>query len=275
MRPTLLPEDGLALPQALRFVTVGTHRLETRWIAPLRDDAPVLVFLHEGLGCIDMWRDFPARVAAATGCAALLYSRYGYGRSTVRQGEARGTDYLHVEALDALPALLDALGIHDPVLIGHSDGGSIALIHAARARRRVRGVVAMAPHEFVEDITLAGIRKAREMWELTDLRARLGRFHDDPDGVFLSWNDTWQMPAFRTWNIVDELAAIACPVLAIQGEDDEYATLRQIEVIAEHVADTELLALADCRHSPHRDQPQAVIEAIARFVVRVQGPGKG
>ncbi len=271
-RPELPPPAGLPLPQAVRFVEAAGHRLETRWIPAVRAGAPVLVFLHEGLGCIDMWRNFPARVAAATGCPALLYSRYGYGQSDVRS-TPRELDYLHREALDALPALLDVLDIHDPVLIGHSDGGSIALIHAAEARRRVRGLVVMAPHEFVEPVTLEGIREARRMWETTDFRGRLARYHRDPDGVFFAWNDTWLRPAFRDWNIVDCLARIACPVLAIQGEDDEYASLRQIEVIAEHVADTELLALADCRHSPHRDQNDAVVEAITRFVARLESGG--
>ncbi|THF67566.1 alpha/beta hydrolase [Pseudothauera nasutitermitis] len=215
-----------------------------------------------------MWRDFPARVAAATGCAALVYSRQGYGRST--GGEApRTADYLHVEALRVLPELLDALEIDAPVLVGHSDGGSIALLHAADAGRTVRGLVVMAPHEFVEEETLAGIRAARAAWATTDLRTRLGRYHADPERVFLSWNDTWLSAEFRAWNIEDCLPRIACPVLAIQGRDDEYATLRQIEVIAERVGDAALLALEDCGHSPQRDQPAAVIEAIARFVARL------
>ncbi|THF60830.1 alpha/beta fold hydrolase [Pseudothauera rhizosphaerae] len=271
-RPELPPAAGLPLPHPTRFVDAGGHRLETCWIPGLRPGAPALVFLHQGLGCADMWRDFPAQVVAATGCPALVYSRYGYGRSEPRS-TPRGVDYLHVEALEVLPALLDALDIHDPVLVGHSDGGSIALLHAAEARRRVRGLVVMAPHEFVEELTLAGIRDARQAWfDDPKLRERLARYHPDAKDVFFTWNDTWLLPEFRAWNIEACLDRIACPVLAIQGEDDEYGTLRQIQVIAEHVADTELLALADCRHSPHRDQPEAVVEAIARFVARL-APG--
>ncbi|MCB1937604.1 MAG: alpha/beta hydrolase [Rhodocyclaceae bacterium] len=247
------------------FVEVGADRIEIVRIGATDASRPTLVFVHEGLGCVAMWRDFPQQLCARTGCAGVVYSRAGYGRSSPARG-VRGVDYLHLEALEALPALLDTLQLARPVLVGHSDGGSIALIHAAQAARAVAGLVVMAPHEFVEAVTLEGIRAARAAWAETDLQARLARYHDDPGWVFHSWNDTWLMPAFRSWNIEACLPAIDCPVLAIQGEDDEYATLRQIEVIAQTVPGATQLALAQCGHSPHRDQPEAVIGAIGRFI---------
>ncbi|NTV11479.1 MAG: alpha/beta hydrolase [Zoogloea sp.] len=263
-----LPGAGSGVQPPVEFVEAGGHVLEVQSIPGRIVGAPTLVFLHEGLGSISMWRDFPQRVAAATGCPALVYSRFGYGQSA-RRTTPRTPAYMHDEALVALPELLDRLEIAAPVLIGHSDGGSIALIHAGSGLREVRGVVVLAPHEWVEEKALEGIRAARVAYESTDFKARLARYHRDPDGVFYAWNDTWLSPAFRDWNIEGYLEGIACPVLAIQGEDDEYATLRQIEVIAEQARDAELLVLADCRHSPHRDQPVAVSEAIAGFVARL------
>ncbi|MCB1960368.1 MAG: alpha/beta hydrolase [Rhodocyclaceae bacterium] len=248
-----------------RRVEVGDDRIDLLTIPAADPERPTLVFLHEGLGCIDMWRDFPQQVCDRTGCGGVVYARAGYGRSSP-QRQARGVDYMHREALDALPALLDRLAVDRPLLVGHSDGGSIALIHAARAARPVRALVVMAPHEFVEEITLAGIRDARAAWQHTNLRERLARYHDDPDWVFHSWNDTWLRPEFRDWNIEDCLPAIDCPVLALQGEDDEYATLRQIDVIAEAVPGTTRLTLGQCGHSPQRDQAAQVIAAIAGFV---------
>jgi pimeloyl-ACP methyl ester carboxylesterase len=173
---------------------------------------------------------------------------------------------MHHEALEALPALLAALDIERPLLFGHSDGGSIALIFAGAFPGVPLGVVALAPHEFVEEETLAGIRAARAAWETTDLRDRLARYHADPGRVFADWNDTWLSPAFRDWNIEDCLPAILCPILAIQGEDDEYATMRQIDAIATRVPATRLLKLANCGHSPHRDQPAAVLGAVDHFL---------
>lgn len=228
--------------------------------------APTLAFLHEGLGSLSMWRDFPQRVAAATLCPALVYSRAGYGKSSPLAA-ARAPDYMHAEALMVLPALLDALAIERPLLIGHSDGASIALIHAGAARRPVRGVIALAPHVFVEALSIASITRAREHYAVGDLRTRLARHHQDVDSAFRGWNDIWLSPRFRDWNIEDVLASIECPVLLIQGRDDEYGTLAQLDAIEARVRGTvERVVLDECGHSPQRDQPDATLSAISRFV---------
>lgn len=252
------------------LVLVQGHKLEVvrlRSAHPV-ERAPIMVFLHEGLGSVAMWRDFPQRVADATGCDALVYSRLGYGKSDPLPAP-RAVQYMHDEALAVLPDLLEKLEIEAPLLFGHSDGGSIALIHAGGSGRTVSGVIAMAPHVMVEDISIASIAQAKLAWRGTDLRGRLARYHADVDGAFRGWNDIWLHPDFRTWNIEEYLPRIECPVLAIQGEDDEYGTLEQILRIARGARDVELLTLADCRHSPHRDQPDAVIEAVRAFTSRV------
>jgi pimeloyl-ACP methyl ester carboxylesterase len=250
------------------FVTVCSRSLEHERVAVTRADRPSLVFLHEGLGSVAMWRDFPRRVAHATNCNALVYSRYGYGNSDPLR-EPRPVSYMHDEALAALPALLDEFAVDRPILVGHSDGGSIALIHAGEARRRVGGLVLMSPHVFVEDISIASIAAAKVAYETSDLRAKLARYHADVDSAFWGWNRIWLDPDFRRWNIEDCLPRVSCPVIAMQGEDDEYGTMEQLARIGRQVADAELLTLKDCRHSPHRDQPEAVIEAITGFVDRI------
>jgi pimeloyl-ACP methyl ester carboxylesterase len=252
------------------FLQAGGHRLEYARLnaSRPRPGAPALVFLHEGLGSVAMWRDFPRQVADATGCEALVYSRYGYGRSDPL-AEPRSVRMMHEEALVVLPELLDAMAIERPVLFGHSDGASIALIHAGVAGPRVAGVVAMAPHVMVEPITIASIEQARRTYETTELRQRLSRYHADVDSAFWGWNRLWLDPAFRDWNIEWYLPRIACPVLAIQGEDDEYGTMEQIDRIARAAPLAQTLKLAECRHSPHRDQPAAVIEATVAFVERL------
>ena len=250
------------------FLKVGRHRIEYERITVARDDRPTLVLLHEGLGSMAMWRDFPGRLAHATGCNAVVYSRYGYGKSDPL-GEDRGVRYMHDEALVALPALIDKLAIPWPILVGHSDGGSIALIHAGTGKRAVTGVVTLAAHVLVEDVSVASIAAAKTAFATTDLRARLARYHDNVDVMFRGWNDIWLDPDFRAWNIEGYLPGIACPVLAIQGEDDEYGTMEQMRRIGAKVKDVELLALEDCRHSPHRDQPDSVLEAVTRFVDRI------
>ncbi len=254
----------------MNFHTIQSRRIETLRLpaAQPREQAPAIVFLHEGLGSLAMWRDFPQQIADATGCEAIVYSRYGYGRSEPL-AESRRPGYMHDEALAALPELLDQLEIERPILFGHSDGGSIALLHAGTGTRPVAGVIVMAPHVLVEDMSIAGIARARQAYLCSDLRARLARYHDDPDATFMGWNDIWLDPAFRSWNIEACLPGIACPVLAIQGEDDEYASMDHLERIGRQAADVELVKLADCRHSPHKDQPQAVIAAVADFVARI------
>jgi pimeloyl-ACP methyl ester carboxylesterase len=252
------------------FVTVHGRKLEVQRIAGSDAGAPTLVFLHEGLGSVAMWREFPRDAALATGCSAVVYSRYGYGQSDVLR-EARRVDYMHVEALDVLPELLARMGVREPVLVGHSDGGSIALIHAA-ARGDVRGLVVMAPHVFVEDISVKSIAEAKTAFETTDLPQKLGRYHADAAKTFRGWNDIWLHPDFRAWNIEEVLPRITSPMLAIQGFDDEYGTMAQLEAIARQTGGpVELLRLAACRHSPHRDQPKVVIEAISRFIERLDG----
>ena len=254
----------------LSFVTVQGCKLEIRRIPGADPDAPSLVFLHEGLGSVSMWRDFPDKAASATGCATIVYSRYGHGYSDVLRGP-RAVDYMHVEALKALPELLERLAVPDPVLVGHSDGGSIALIYAG-AGNGARGLVVMAPHVFVEDISVKSIAEAKTEFETTDLSRRLGRHHADAAKTFRGWNDIWLHPDFRSWNIEEYLPRVYCPVLAIQGFDDEYGTMAQLDAIAGQAGGPiELLRLTDCRHSPHRDQPAAVLEAMSRFVARLDG----
>ena len=246
-------------------------RIEHQWLGRERVGRPLMVFLHEGLGSVAMWRDFPARLVDALGWRGLVYSRPGYGRSTPRAAEeAWGLDFMHRQAEAVLPALLPAVGVdaarEPPWLFGHSDGGSIALLHAAAFPRRVAGAVVCAPHILVEDLSVDSIAKTRDAYLSTDLRSRLSKYHDDPDSAFWGWNDIWLHPPFRDWRIDSELATIACPLLAVQGLDDEYGTLAQIHGIAERVPQAELLELPDCGHSPHRDQPERLISAVQAFV---------
>jgi pimeloyl-ACP methyl ester carboxylesterase len=252
------------------FVHAGGHQLECQLYPAHQLNRPTLVFLHEGLGSVAMWRDFPARVAQATGCRSLVYSRYGYGQSDVLEAPF-GTDYMHREALQVLPELLADLDIRQPVLVGHSDGASIALIHAGSGNSvaPVAGVIVMAPHCFVEDVSIASIEAAKAAALGTDLLQKLARYHRNATKTFWGWNDIWLHPDFRAWNIESCLPGIRCPILAIQGEDDEYGTLAQIDAIAAQAVnspDVDLLKLVDCRHSAHKDQPQAVIQAIVDFI---------
>ena len=249
-------------------------RVEYVRIAPERRDAPLLVFLHEGLGSVAMWKDFPERLCHAGGFRGLVFSRPGYGRSTPRDAdEVWDVDFMHRQAHEVLPALFDALGIDEPPwLFGHSDGGSIALLYAVRFPQRVAGLVVLAPHILVEDVTVENIEQARVAYLQTDLPRKLGRYHDDPDSAFWGWNRIWLHPPFRQWNIEGELDGIACPVLAIQGVGDEYGTLQQIRGIASRVGGTQLLELPDCGHSPHRDQPDPVIDATVSFINQWRQP---
>lgn len=230
---------------------------------------PWLVFLHEGLGCVALWRDFPDKVARRTGCRALVYSRIGYGQSDGLDAP-RTPRFMHEEAEDALPRLLAALAIEQPILIGHSDGASIALIHAAYEANEIKAVVAMAPHVMVEAISVESIAKILETYETTDLRARLAKHHKHVDDAFYGWARTWLSPAFRAWSIGAEASRLACPVLLVQGVDDEYGTLAQLDAIERAAkGPVQRLALSNCGHSPHRDQEAAVLDAIAAFAERV------
>lgn len=243
-------------------------RIEYTWVGRDASDAPVLVFLHEGLGSVAMWRDFPARLCETVGARGLVYSRPGYGRSTQRAASERwAPDFMHVQARALLPALLRELGVEQPWLFGHSDGGSIALLYAAAFPQALRGAIVLAPHILVEDVSVSSIEKARQAYLHTDLKQRLGRYHEDVDSAFWGWNDIWLAPEFRGWTIEEELRAIRCPLLAMQGLDDEYGTLEQIRGIARRVPQARLVEIPDCGHSPHKDQPQAVIEAVTSFMV--------
>ena len=242
-----------------------TVSLECRWVGAETSAHPPVVFLHEGLGSVAAWKQFPQQFCAAHGLRGLVFSRCGYGRSTPKPTEERwGPDTMQTQAVELLPELFKALGIVRPWLFGHSDGASIALLHAARFP--VAGIVVVAPHINVEDVAINSIAAARLAYESTDLRQRLARYHDDVDSAFRGWNDMWLDPAFRSWNIEAELAAITCPVLAVQGEDDEYGTLEQIRGIARRVPHTRLLVLAHCAHSPHRDQPERLTEEAGTFI---------
>ena len=256
-------------------------RIEHEWIAPQRTGRPLLLFLHEGLGSLSLWKDFPRELCNAAGCRGLVYSRPGYGRSTPRAHDERwGVDYMHRQADELLPALLEALRVAEaPWLVGHSDGASIALLHAAhqatndaaRHPAAVAGLVLMAPHLFVEPVAVARIEATREDFLGTDLAQRLARHHDDVDSAFWGWNHIWLDPAFRAWNIEAGLERIRCPVLAIQGLDDEFGTLEQIHRVRRHVPAARLLELADCGHSPYRDQPEKVIAAAVEFIGAAAG----
>ena len=250
------------------FVSAAGHRLEYEMIEGAQ---PTLVFLHEGLGSIRQWRDFPLLVAQVSGRRTLVYNRYGYGDSDVLSEARVGVRYMHHEALIALPQFLAALGIEAPVLVGHSDGASIALIHAG-AGNPARGLAVLAPHVFVEDICGRSIEEARRQFETTDLPKRLEKYHRDPRRTFYLWNDVWLDPEFRKWNIEEYLPGIRVPVLAIQGEDDEYGTMAQLDAIERQVkGPCELVRLPACGHAPQRDQPQLTLDAVARFVNSVAG----
>ena len=249
------------------FLEILDCSLEFEWHGHSPADAPTLVFLHEGLGSVAMWKDFPARVAAATGYGALIYSRAGYGASDPIV-LPRPVRFMHDEAVRTLPLVLDALQIRHAILIGHSDGGSIALIYAgSQSDPRIRALVLEAPHVFVEDITVESIEAARKSYEAGDLKLRLARYHGNVDNAFWGWNQVWLNPEFRSWNIEEYLPKIHLPVLVIQGEQDEFGTLRQVEAIESGCAGpVQKLILSNCGHSPHRDQPKTVLQTIADFL---------
>jgi pimeloyl-ACP methyl ester carboxylesterase len=241
------------------------RRIEYRFAEPTLDRGLDLVMLHEGLGSVSMWRQFPEQLARVTGCRTLVYSRHGYGGSSPLDVPRR-LDYMHEEARTWLPALLERLEIRRPVLFGHSDGASIALIHAATPGSEVAGIIALAPHVKVEELTVRSIAAAKAAYLETHLRARLSHYHADVDSAFWGWSRIWLDPAFRNWNIEALLPSIHCPLLAIQGEDDEYGTMEQVASIVRAVANSRMLALPACRHAPHRDQPQETLRAAQEFV---------
>jgi pimeloyl-ACP methyl ester carboxylesterase len=256
--------------RSIMDIVVDGRRIEATFHGPSPDRAATLVLLHEGLGCVAMWRDFPRVLAERTGYGVLAYSRPGYGKSDPVP-LPRPLSYMHDEALAVLPAVLDQAGIRKTILVGHSDGASIATIYAgSRQDFRVRGLALMAPHFFVEDISVRSIAEARQAYETGDLRERLARYHDHVDVAFRGWNDAWLDPKFREWSIVDELAHVRVPMLIIQGKGDQYGTDAQLALAQrETYCPVETLLLDDCRHAPHIDQPEATLDAIAAFVHHV------
>ncbi len=257
------PSDFVSILWREQDIEVEVQRLGWQ-----RSDAPVVVFLHEGLGSIALWRDFPARFCDQGKLRGLVISRPGYGRSTPRPLELPlEPDFMHRQALEVLPAVLAAAAVREPVwLFGHSDGGSIALLYGAHFPQRVRGLVVLAPHIVVEEFSLTAIAQAREAYLSGGLRERLQRYHDDVDSAFWGWNNIWLDARFKAWDIRAEVSRIVCPLLAIQGVDDEYGTLLQIHGIAAAAPQTELLELSDCGHSPHRDQPAKTSAAALTFI---------
>jgi pimeloyl-ACP methyl ester carboxylesterase len=274
------------------LIQLANQNLEYLWHGPGPEQAPTLVFLHEGLGCVEMWRDFPERLSAQTGWGALVYSRAGYGKSDSIE-LPRPVTFMHDEALVVLPKVLKAFGIREVILVGHSDGGSIAIIHAGGSGdSRVRGLILEAPHVFVEEIGVESIRRIGEQYReagrmpanrpqdagaptgapagASSLRSRLARYHgENVDQTFWGWNDVWLNPEFRSWNIEEYLAGIRAPVLLIQGEDDRYGTreqLRRIEAGCKSAVRTVMLEA--CGHSPHLDQPERSLDAMKKFVTR-------
>ena len=259
----------------------GALRIEYRWLNDsgnsghahgANEGAPFVVFLHEGLGSIAMWRDWPQALCERLGLRGLVYSRPGYGLSTPRpHAEKWPVDFMTTQARDVLPALLDALGIgmnerKRMWVVGHSDGGSITLLYAALHPDELAGAIAVAPHTFVEDISVNSIAQTRQLYETTDLRDKLSRYHADVDSAFYGWNDVWLNPAFRQWSIARDIETVRAPLLAIQGHDDNYGTMAQIDRIVEHVPHAQLVKLDHCGHSPHRDAPAALNDAIAAFI---------
>lgn len=247
------------------FLDLRGARLETAWWGPGPEAAPTIVLLHEGLGCVALWRDFTAALAAATGCGVFAWSRLGYGASSPVT-LPRPTGYMQAEAAEWVGPVLDAAGVRRAVLVGHSDGASIAALYAGGAGdARVAGVVLLAVHVMVEEVSLAGIRAARARWEAGDLRARLAKYHADVEGAFLGWNEAWLSPAFRDWDITDCLPRIAAPVLVVQGDADPYGSVAQMAAVARGARDVRTLLLEGCGHHPHLEAREATLGAVVRF----------
>jgi pimeloyl-ACP methyl ester carboxylesterase len=252
------------------FLTIGASQLEYRMIGPGPDVAPTLVMLHEGLGSAALWGDFPDRLSAATRAGVFAYSRSGYGASTPAK-LPRNPDYMHVEAFDVLPKVLDAIGFCRGLLVGHSDGASIAAIYAGGVQdHRVRGLALIAPHFVVEDISVQSIAGIKTTYETTELRSKLARWHKDVDNAFYGWNDAWLNPEFRDWDITEYLAYIRVPVAIVQGAEDQYGTNRQIEIAKEECyCPVDVSSIEGAGHSPHREAAEITLKTIAEFAGRI------
>jgi pimeloyl-ACP methyl ester carboxylesterase len=252
------------------FRIIDDQRLEYRMIGPRPNAAPTLVLLHEGLGCVGLWGDFPDKLQAATGCGVFVYSRAGYGRSSPVT-LPRPLSYMHAEARETLPKLLDSIGFQRGLLVGHSDGASIATIYAGTHQdHRVGGLVLIAPHFFTEDSGIASIAEAKQAYETGDLRARLSRWHADVDNAFKGWNGAWLDPDFRKWDITEQLAYIRVPILIVQGENDQYGTAKQVEMAEQECyCPVEVALLPGAKHSPQREAPEVTLKTVSDFVARV------
>lgn len=251
------------------FIEVQGKRLEYQRLLPEQgiQSQPTIVLLHEGLGSISLWRDFPQELANTTGHEVLVYSRYGYGNSESANGFA--FKYMHDEGLLSLPELLKLLKIEHPILLGHSDGASITLIAASGSSIKPKAVIVMAPHVMVEPICFSAIELASKVYKTTDLKEKLGKHHADVDSAFLGWSGAWLSNEFKNWNIEEYLRGITCPILTIQGYEDEYGTMAQLDAIAKQASNAkvvETLRIKDCRHSPHKDHPETVLTAISSFI---------
>jgi pimeloyl-ACP methyl ester carboxylesterase len=248
------------------MLSIGPSDLEYRMIGPAPDAAPTIVLLHEGLGSAGLWGDFPEKLATATGAGVFAYSRAGYGVSSPAQ-LPRPLDYMHIEALEVLPKLLDGIGFKRGLLVGHSDGASIAAIYAGGVQdHRIRGLALIAPHFIVEDISVKSIAEIKTIYETTDLRAKLARWHKDVDNAFHGWNGAWLNPKFRDWDISEYLAYVRVPIAIVQGADDHYGTIRQIEIAKEECyCPVDVSIITGAGHSPHREAPEATLNAIAEF----------
>jgi len=252
------------------FLSIGSQRLEYRMIGPRPDVAPTLVLLHEGLGCVDLWGDFPDRLQRATGCGVFVYSRAGYGRSSPVD-LPRPLTYMHDESRIIVPTLLDAIDFRRGVLVGHSDGASIAAIYAGTHQdHRLGAIVLIAPHFFTEDSGIAAIVEAKKAYETGDLRNKLAKWHENVENAFYGWNEAWLNPDFRQWDITGELAYIRVPMLIVQGENDQYGTIKQIEIAErECYCPVEIAMLSGAKHSPQREAPEETLRAISDFIARV------
>jgi pimeloyl-ACP methyl ester carboxylesterase len=248
------------------FLRIGASDLEYRMIGPAPADAPTIVMLHEGLGSAGLWGDFPDRLQQATGAGVFVYSRAGYGASTPVK-LPRPLDYMQIEALDMFPKLLAAIGFRRGVLVGHSDGASIAAIYAGGVQdHRVCGVALIAPHFVVEDVSVASIAAIRTAYETTDLRKKLARWHRNVDNSFYGWNDAWLDPQFRAWDISDYLAYVRVPVAIIQGADDQYGTIRQVEIARQECyCPVDVTIIEGAGHSPHREAPDNTLNVILQL----------
>lgn len=253
------------------FLDLHDGRIEYACHGPTPSEKPTIIMLHEGLGSVSAWKDFPSDVAEATGMGVFVYSRYGYGKSDKAQ-LPRPVDYMSREAMDVLPLILDKTGFQQGILLGHSDGATIAAVYAGSTEDyRVRGLVLIAPHFFCEDLSVQGIEQAKQAYEHGDLKARLAKHHDDPDNSFYGWNDVWLSDDFKEWNVSEVIDYLRIPVLAIQGRNDEYGTLAQIEEIENRIySPIDVEILEDCGHAPHREQKARTIAAISEYAARLE-----